>query len=268
MSGLILVDDPDDERLDLFHRNERALMNRAQKRTDGSGLFLAEGDLVVERALAAGCVPVAALVDRDRVPPVAARFADDVPVFAGGDALRAKVTGMGVPQPIIAVFERPPRADVAGLVATATRLVLLEAVDNPANVGSVVRNAAALGWDGLVLDGTSADPLARRALRVSMGHAIAFPHARVGDLVPVLALLRDAGFRTVALALGTDSVPIAEVAVSERLAIVVGSERAGLSPATAAACDVRARIPMHRGIDSLNAAAATAVACYTLGPPT
>jgi tRNA G18 (ribose-2'-O)-methylase SpoU len=173
---------------------------------------------------------------------------------------------MGVPQPVIAVFERPRRRDVAELVATATRLVLLEAVDNPANVGSVVRNAAALGWDGLVLDGTSTDPLARRALRVSMGHAIAFPHARTRELAPLLAHLRDAGFRTVALALGDDSVPIHDVAPTDRVAIVVGSERAGLSPVTSAACDVRALIPMHRGVDSLNAAAATAVACYTLGP--
>jgi tRNA G18 (ribose-2'-O)-methylase SpoU len=262
---LIRVDDPDDERLDLFHRNERALMNRAQKRTDGSGLFLAEGDLVVERALDAGCVPVAALVDAGRVPDVAARFTD-VPVYAGGDALRARVTGMGVPQPVIAVFERPHRCEIGRLVATASRLVLLEAVDNPANVGSVVRNAAALGWDGLVIDGTSADPLARRALRVSMGHAIAFPHARIRELAPVLADLRELGFRTVALALGEGSVPIHDLDRTDRVAIVVGSERTGLSPVTSAACDVQARIPMHRGIDSLNAAAATAVACYTLGP--
>jgi tRNA G18 (ribose-2'-O)-methylase SpoU len=264
---LIPVDDPDDPRLELFHRNERALMNRAQKRTDGSGMFLAEGDLVVERALDAGCVAVAALVDRDRIPAVAGRFGD-VPVYAGGDALRARVTGMGVPQPVVAVFERPRRPQCDELIAASTRLVVVEAVDNPANIGSIVRNAAALGWDGLLLDTTSADPLSRRALRVSMGHAIAFQHARCRDLADVLAAMAADGWHTVALSPGDDTVELGDVPTNGRVAVVVGSERAGLLPSTLAACTHRARIPMRRGIDSLNAAAATAIACFVLGPAT
>jgi tRNA G18 (ribose-2'-O)-methylase SpoU len=268
---LIAVDDPDDERIALFHRNERLLMSRTSKRRDGSGMFLAEGDLVVERALQLGCRPVAALVDGERVPPVASRLGDGVPLYAGGDALRARVTGMGAPQPIVAVFERPPRATLASLAA-ATHLVVIEDLDNPANVGSVARNALALGWKGLVLDHTSADPLSRRALRVSMGQAIALPHTRVEHLGDALGHLHDEGFTTVALTIADDAVPLSavrtELRADERVAVVIGSERAGLQPDTATRCTWRARIPMHHGVDSLNAAAASAVACYMLGPPT
>ena len=128
--------------------------------------------------LDAGCTAVVALVDAAKPPAVTARFCADVPIYAGGDQVRAMVTQLGMPQGIVALFARPPRATPEQLGRVATRLIAVEAVDNPINIGSIVRNAVALGWDGMLFDSTSADPLARRSLRVSMGHAIGFPAAR------------------------------------------------------------------------------------------
>jgi tRNA G18 (ribose-2'-O)-methylase SpoU len=264
---LIDVDDPDDPRLAPFRLNERGLTNRTQKRVDtGEGWFVAEGDLVVDRALAAGCVPVMALTDAARPPAVSLRLAADVPVFAGGEQLRAHVTKLGVPNTIIALFERPARATVDCLAAGAHRLVIVEAVDNPANVGAIVRNAAGLGWDGLVLDSTSADPLARRSLRVSMGHALSLPHARTRDVPGALSVLAARGFVVVALTPDAGAVDITSVVPAERLVVCLGAERVGLSDHVLAAATVRARIPMYAGVDSLNVAAATAIACHALGP--
>jgi tRNA G18 (ribose-2'-O)-methylase SpoU len=163
------------------------------------------------------------------------------------------------------VFHRPARPAAAELAAQCDRLVICEAVDNPANMGSIIRNAAALGWQGLVIDTSSTDPLARRSLRASMGHAAAFPFAREHDLPALLRLLDGLGYTIVALTPGADAVELAAVTVGRRMAIVIGSERAGLRPETMAAATVRAAIPMAAGIDSLNAAAATAIACYVLG---
>lgn len=266
--GFIPVDDPDDERLAVFRLNERQLSPRPQRRDDeGDGLFAAEGDLVVERALAAGCVVVAALVDAANPPAVTAVLAAQAPVYAAGEQVRARATRLGAPNRVIALFRRPPRASVDTLAATARRLVLAEAVDNPVNIGSIIRNAAGLGWDGLVLDTTSADPLARRALRVSMGHALVFPHARTADPAATISVLETAGFTVAALTPAADAVDLADLTAAdlpERLVLCVGSERAGLSDASMAAATLRVRIPMQHGVDSLNAAAATAIACYAL----
>ena len=266
MVGTVYVDDPADPRLAVFGLHDRGLSSRPQRRNDdGDGLFMAEGDLVVERALDAGCAPIAVLVDAARTPAVVSRLADDVPVYAGGDEIRRMVTKLGVPNDVIAVFRRPPRSSLAGLAARSTHLVLCEAIDNPANVGAIVRNASGLGWSGMVLDRTSADPLARRALRVSMGHALALPHARTPDVVAAVALLRAADFTIAALAPdGSDE--LGSVGPLDRVVLAVGAERAGLSDGLLAAADIRIRIPMAAGVDSLNVAAATAIACYVLGP--
>ncbi|HUC32292.1 MAG TPA: TrmH family RNA methyltransferase [Ilumatobacteraceae bacterium] len=262
---MILIDDPDDPRVAAFRRSERELSNRQQRRDDaGDGLFMAEGDLVVQRALDAGCRPVSALVDADRPPALAERLARVVEVYAGGPAMRAAVTKLGAPLPVVALFERPPRTSPDELAARSTRLVLVEAVDNPANVGSIVRNASALGWQGLILDDTSVDPLARRALRVSMGHALRLPHARTDDLAGIATSLRDDGWVVCALTPADDAVDLDDVDVADRVALVVGSERSGLSAALLAAATLRVRIPMQGRVDSLNAAAATAVACWHL----
>lgn len=264
---MILIDDPDDERLAPFRLNERGLANRAQRRDDGGdGLFMAEGDLVVERALAAGCVPAMALVDALRPPALTGQLAAQCEVYAGGERLRAAVTKLGMPYTVVALFQRPARRPAAELAATARRLVIAEAVDNPVNIGSIVRNALGMGWDGLIVDITSADPLARRALRVSMGHALHLPHARTDDVPALVQSLVAQGVVVCALTPAADAVPLDAVPRAERMALLVGSERAGLTPEAMLAATHRVCIPMHTGVDSLNAAAATAVACWQLRP--
>lgn len=263
MGELIAVESRDDPRLAPFRLNERRLTSRADKRHDGgAGLFLAEGDLVVERALAAGCRPHLGLADGGRLPPVVtAVLAHGADVYVGGDDLRRFVTGLGMPHPIVALFHRPPRPSPAALAATAERLLIVEGVDNPSNVGAIVRNAAAFGWDGLLLDHTSADPLARRSLRVAMGTAFALPHARTDRLTDAIAAMTD---RTIyALTPDLTAIDIREVRPSGRRAVVVGSERSGLTDAVLA-ITTPVRIAMAAGVDSLNVAAATAVACYAL----
>ena len=257
---VIEVDDADDPRFRQFRLNERGLASRADKRDDaGAGMFLAEGDLVVERALEAGCHPVAALVDIERIPPVAASL--DCPVYGGGVSVRSVVAQLGVPLSVIALFHRPARPSVAELGANSNRLVIVEAVDNPTNVGSIIRNAAALGWDGLILDHTSADPLARRSLRVGMGTVFSLPHARTTNLAGELRSLT--GFELYAMTPDPDATELGRVVAGERVGVMIGSERSGLSDELLDLA-TPVRIPMAAGVDSLNAAAATAVACYAL----
>lgn len=263
---MILIDQPDDPRVAPFRLNERGLTTRAQRRDDGGeGLFMAEGDLVVQRAVAAGCVPVMALVDAQR-PPTDLLARLDCPIYAGGEQLRAAITQLGMPYNVVALFERPQRVSATELAQRSRRLVIAEAVDNPVNIGSIVRNLLALGWDGLVTDHTSADPLARRALRVSMGHALHLPHARTHDLPGLVAALVADGVVVCALTPAPDAIDLADVVPAARMALLIGSERAGLSPAALAAASHRVSIPMQHDVDSLNAAAATAVACWQLRP--
>jgi tRNA G18 (ribose-2'-O)-methylase SpoU len=261
-AAVIRIEDPDDPRFRQFRLNERGLASRADKRDDaGAGMFLAEGDLVVARAIAAGCRPVAALVDIERIPAVASDLT--CPVYAGGEAVRRVVSGLGVPSTIIALFRRPPRPTVAQLAATAHRLVVVEGVDNPTNIGSIIRNAAALGWDGLILDHTSADPLSRRSSRVAMGTVFSLPHARTTTLADDLRRLVD--FEHYALTPAAQAISIDAIRPGSKLTVMIGSERAGLSDALLELA-TPVRIPMADDVDSLNAAAATAVACYALGP--
>lgn len=260
MPQFIRVERADDERLAAFRLNERGLASRAQRRDDaGAGLFLAEGDLVVERALDAGCRPFAAIADAERIPDVARRFGADV--YVGGEDVRRFVTGLGVPHAIVALFHRPRRPSAAELTSSCERLVIVEGVDNPANIGSIVRNAAALGWDGMLLDHTSADPLARRSLRVAMGTAFSLPHARTSRLVDDVCAMHD--FELFALTPDPGAVELREVRPSGRRAVLIGAERNGLSDDVLDLCTA-VRIPMAAGVDSLNAAAASAIACFTL----
>jgi tRNA G18 (ribose-2'-O)-methylase SpoU len=265
MAGYVEIGAADDPRLAPFRLNERGLASRTHKRDDaGGGLFLAEGDLVVERALDAGCEPHLGLADGARIPPVGDRLvAAGADVYVGGDDLRRLVTGLGMPHPIIALFHRPPRPSAAELLASCRRIVVAEGVDNPANVGSIVRNAAALGWDGLVLDHTSADPLARRALRVAMGTAFALPHARTEHLADTLVGAACDGLVLYALTPDPVATDLRDVVAADRCAVLVGSERTGLTDALLALA-TPVRIAMAGGVDSLNAAAAVAVACYAL----
>lgn len=276
----IIVDSPDDPRLARFRLRERELRPRriparirAGRSTDSeervdAGLFVAEGDLVVERALRAGCIPRAALTDSASPAPVVAQFGPDVELFAATDEARRMLTGLGVALDIIALFERPPVAEL-GEVLTGS-VVVVEDVDNPTNVGAIARSAAAFGAHGLVLDRNSSDPLARRALRVSMGTTLSMKFCRVDDMIRLVDELHARGFETCALTPRPDAEDITDVgrnlAADRPVAVFLGSERTGLRDTTLASVGHRVRIPMATGIDSLNVAAAAAVACHALLP--
>jgi tRNA G18 (ribose-2'-O)-methylase SpoU len=266
---VIVISDPYDERIARFHLRDRGLaMSGRRRRGDDGGLFVAEGDLVVERALAAGYRIEAVLVDDRRRPPVLDLVPADVPVYAAGERVRRDATGLGVPLEVIALFHRPSTvAEADGIVANACRLVVLEAVDNPTNLGAIVRTAAALGMDGLLLDATSADPLARRAVRSSMGAVFTLPFARLGALAPDgMALLHRTGVTTLALTPDPAAIPIDELRFdpNAKVALLLGSERAGLTREVLATATTAVRIDISLGVDSLNVAAAAAIACYAL----
>lgn len=277
---VLLIDSADDPRLEQFRLRERELrprrvparmakgMTPADLERVSAGHFVAEGDLVVERAMAAGCAPVALLTDAESPAAVATTMPDHVPVFAARAEARRMLTGLGVALDVIGLFERPPVMAVEDLVSSSRHLLIAEDVDNPTNIGAIARSAAAFGVDGLVLDRNSADPLARRALRVSMGTALHMRHSRVDGIPSIVPLLRAHGFVVCGLTPRASAADIAEVGrllpASARVAIVLGSEREGLSPETLATIDHAVRIPMAPGIDSLNVAAAAAVACHSL----
>jgi tRNA G18 (ribose-2'-O)-methylase SpoU len=237
------------------------------QRRNGGPLFIAEGDLVTERALAAGCEPVAVLCSEKGARRLA-EFAPDYEryTFYATEELRRNVTGLGVPLEVISLFKRPEPDRADELLQRFRFGVFADNVDNPVNVGSIARNMAAMGWDALFLDDNSADPLARRALRVSMGNAFHVPHARVANTAEFVRAAADAGVATIALTPSTDAVPLRKVQLGDqRRLMVLGSERDGLPDEVLNACTLRVRIEMQEGIDSLNVAAASAVACYTLG---
>ncbi|MFZ9867369.1 MAG: TrmH family RNA methyltransferase [Ilumatobacteraceae bacterium] len=237
------------------------------QRRNGGPLFIAEGDLVTERALNAGCEPVAVLCSEKGARRLA-EFAPDYErySFFATEELRRNVTGLGVPLEVISLFKRPEPCNADELLQRFRFGVFADNVDNPVNVGSIARNMAAMGWDALFLDNNSADPLARRALRVSMGNAFHVPHARVADTAEFIRAAAADGVATIALTPASDAMPMRDVRLTgQRRLLVLGSERDGLSDDVLGACTLRVRIEMQDGIDSLNVAAASAVACYTLG---
>lgn len=262
---LTAITDEGDPRLDPFRWRERRLTGVLQQRA-GNPLFIAEGDLVTERALAAGCSPVAVLVSEKGEARLAA-FAPGYEryTYLTSEHLRRNITGLGVPLDVIALFQRPMPSDASVLANTFTRGILVDHVDNPVNIGSIARNAAAFGWDAMFLDDNSADPLARRALRVSMGNSFRVPHARLSDVIAFVQMLNAQGVATIALTPDTDATPLRSVKIDgARRLVLFGSEREGLDTAVMLACSHRVRIEMQLGVDSLNVAAASAVACYTL----
>ena len=266
---MIEIDSAQDPRLDAFRWRERQLNTIAQRKASvSSGHFIAEGDLVVQRAIDAGCVPDTVLCD----PKRAAIFEQQVEGLGGklcvaSAEIRREVTGLGVPLDAIGLFHRPALSDANELIRACTRLLVLDSIDNPSNVGAIVRTAVALGWDGILLDTSSSDPLSRRALRVSMGTAFSVPFARVDDVTKTLARMRDGGYATIGLTPDSTAREISQVKLEsgQKRALVLGSERSGLSKATLGECSLHVKVPMRDGVDSLNVAAAAAIACYALG---
>jgi tRNA G18 (ribose-2'-O)-methylase SpoU len=257
------IEEPDDERL----ADYRALTD-VELRTRWEpphGLFIAEGDLVLRRALRAGYRPRSFLVDAKRVDQVA-DLAGTAPVYAAAPAVLRAVTGFNVHRGILASFHRKPQRDAAQVLAGARRLVIIEDVNNHTNVGAIFRGAAALGMDAVLLSPTCADPLYRRSVRVSMGEVFAVPYAKLAPWPAGLDLVRSAGFTLLALTPAPDAVPIQSLGPAQRArpALLLGAEGPGLTEAALTAADARVVIPMSNGVDSLNVAAASAVAFWEL----
>jgi tRNA G18 (ribose-2'-O)-methylase SpoU len=258
----------DDERLrDYVGLTDVALRSRREPEL---GLYLAESDKVIRRALDAGHRPRSLLLTEKWLEPLAplvARVqAAGAPVFAGAPDVLEAITGFNVHRGAIASMHRPPLPDVAELLAGARRVVVLEDVVDHTNVGAAFRSVAGLGADAVLVTPRCADPLYRRAVRVSMGTVFQVPWTRIEPWPGSVGTLRELGFTVAALALRPDAVPLDELAADppDRLALVLGTEGDGLAPATVAAADLAVRIPMRGGVDSLNVAAAAAVAAWAL----
>lgn len=259
---IIPVDDVTDPRLAEF-----ASLRDAQLRTKleaERGLFVAEGDKIIHRAWESGCTPSAFLLTekwRAKLDDVLATT--DAPCYLGTEAMIEQVSGFHVHRGALATFHRPePPAWETFL--DADRLLVAEGLVDHWNVGSILRLAAALSWDGVIVSETSADPLYRRAIKASMGAALQLPWRRMEHDFTDLQRLRDAGFTIVATTLADDSIDLDNVPTDGKLALVLGNEGHGLPNSWQDFADVRARIPMAEGIDSLNVAAAGAIAAYTL----
>jgi len=233
------------------------------------GLFIAEGKKVISRAIAAGYPVRSLLVSRDKLATIADVAAScQAPLYVLPPEVAEDLTGYHVHRGALASMERLPLPPVAGILASARRIVVLEDVVDHANVGAVFRCVAALGFDAVLLAPRCADPLYRRSVKVSMGAVLAVPYTRLPDWRGGLADLRAAGFRLLALTPDPAAVPVGEladsIAPSDKIAVLIGGEGDGLSGRWLAAADQAVRIPMSRGIDSLNVAAAAAIACYLL----
>jgi len=228
------------------------------------GLFLAEGEKVVRRAVEAGHRPRSFLMAPrwlDGLSDVLATT--DAPCYVVSEELAEEVTGFHVHRGALASLERRPLPSLDEVLAGARSVLVLEEIVDHTNVGAIFRSGAALGFDAVLLAPRCADPLYRRAIKVAMGAVFSMPWTRLPDWYAALPSLAERGFTTVALTLAADAVPVDEaVAGVDRLALVLGSEGHGLSPRWEQTADRRAIIPMAAGIDSLNVAAATAVACY------
>ncbi len=240
-----------------------ALRSRTE---EGRGLYIAESRFVIERAVEAGHEPRSFLCSEKWVESIApfAALWPGVPVFVGSDAVLEEVTGFHVHRGALAAMRRPEPRAVADVIAGARRVAVLEDLVNHTNVGAVFRSAAAMGVDAVLVSPRCADPLYRRSVRVSMGSVFQVPWARVAEWPGGLAELRDAGFVVAALALEDAAVPLDAFArdLPERLALMLGTEGDGLTRGAIAGADLAVRIPMAHGIDSLNVAAASAVAFW------
>ena len=269
--GVVRITEPDDPRLhDYVHLTDLELRKRTEPE---EGLFIAEGDKVIRRAVAAG-YPVRSLLLSDKWLPLMAPVIGDAlrddgaPAFVGTPELLEQVTGFHVHRGALAAMGRRPLPDAAGLLASSRRIVVLEKVNNHTNIGAIFRSAAALGMDAVLLAPDCADPLYRRAVRVSMGTVFAVPYAKLEPWPAALGLLAEHGYRRMALTPAAGAVDLRALRLDpdDKVALFLGSEGEGLSDAAFAACDLRVRIPMAAGVDSLNVAAAAAVACFALLP--
>ena len=263
---LIVVDvtDPADPRLDDFRD-----LNSVDRRPDlpsGKGLVIAEGVLVAQRMLASRFSPRAFLGTDRRLRELSDDLAGcGVPYYRASAEVMAEVVGFHLNRGVLAAAPRPTELSVPDVLHGARTVAVLEGVNDHENLGSIFRNAAGLNVDAVVFGAGCADPLYRRAVRVSMGHALLVPYARAESWPGDLKLMQDNGFHLIAMTPGEGSVPLADALAplaGQKVGVLVGAEGPGLTEHTMRACEVRARIPMSRGTDSLNVATAAALAFY------
>ncbi len=267
MPNLLPISDFSDPALDVYARlTENQLVCREDL---SQGLFIAESPKVIERALNAGYAPVSFLMEPRHVETQARELlarCEGTPVYTAPLEVLKQLTGFPLTRGMLCAMRRRPLPSIEEVCQNARRIAVLEDVMNPTNVGAIFRSAAALGMDAVLLTSASSDPLYRRAVRVSMGTVFQVPWTVLPAEADWSARLRALGFRTVAMALREDSLPLhdARLVRAEKLAVVLGTEGDGLAASTIAACDYTVRIPMTHGVDSLNVAAASAVAFYQL----
>ncbi len=264
MTNFIEVTDISMPELDVYARLTEAQL--AQTPGPKHGLFIAESPKVIARALDAGCKPVSLLVEKKLLggeTDEIIKRCSNAPVYIGENTVLAQLTGYKLTRGLLCAMERPPLASLEAVVQNARRIAVLEDVVNPTNLGAIFRSAAALGMDAVVLTSGCSDPLYRRSARVSMGTVFQVPWAFMDQPV---GWLRELGFKTAAMALCDDTVSIDDPRLSAepRLAVVLGTEGEGLTRAAIAQCDYTVKIPMYHGVDSLNVAAASAVAFWEL----
>ena len=273
MANIITISDFSDSRLDLFARLTEGQLRRRQE--SEQGIFISESPKVIERALNGGYTPVALLMEQKHIEgdgaPIIARC-PEVPVYTASRQVLEALTGFALTRGVLCAMERRALPTVEELLQNARRVAVLEGIVDPTNVGAIFRSAAALNMDAVLVTPTCCDPLYRRAVRVSMGTVFQVPWTKIGDdhtqwPHPGLERLQALGFKTAAMALRDDSVSIDDAGLlsEDKLAIVLGTEGDGLANDTIANCDYTVKIPMSHEVDSLNVAAASAVAFWQLG---
>ena len=274
MIDIIEITDFEAPELDIYARlSEGQLLNRHEP---DKGIFIAESPKVVERALDAGYEPISLLLEKKHITGEAADILSrceqikmNIPVFTADFNVLTQLTGFKLTRGVLCAMHRKPLLGVSDICKGARRIAVLEDVMNPTNVGAIFRSAAALNMDAVLLTPFSSNPLYRRAIRVSMGTVFQIPWTYIGEEWPMTGMnsLKKIGCKTLAIALTDKSISIddAELNREKKLAIVLGTEGDGLSDSTIANCDYTVKIPMTHGVDSLNVAAASAVAFWQLG---
>lgn len=273
MPNIIEITDFHAPELDPYARlTQNQLRNRLEPE---KGIFIAESPKVIDRALDAGYKPVSLLMERKQITGPAAGILSrcgDAPVYTADREMLAELTGFELTRGVLCAFRRPAPRPVEELCKNARRMVVLEGIVDSTNVGAIFRSAAALNMDAVLINPSCCDPLCRRAVRVSMGTVFQVPWGQLGE-TPAdwpekgMDILHSLGFKTAAMALSDRSVSIddEQLAKEPKLAIVLGTEGDGLAAGTIASCDYTVKIPMSHGVDSLNVAAASAVAFWQLG---
>ncbi|MBP3217724.1 MAG: RNA methyltransferase [Lachnospiraceae bacterium] len=265
--SILEITDFDDPRLDIYARlNETQLLHYDEPEP---GLFLAESALVIHRALDAGFEPVSLLVETKRLQSDAADLparCGDIPIYTAQLEVINQLTGYALTRGVLCAMRRKKLPEAGALTQGMRRIAVLENVTNPANVGAIIRSAAALGMEAVLLTRECSDPLYRRALRVGMGTALQIPWTYLGEAGSEIWQLHELGFVTAAMALSGEPVSPDDARLSreERLAVLLGAEGDGLCDQTIRESDYIVRIPMQRGVDSLNVAAASAVVFWEL----